>query len=110
MELNTYSGRSHNDLNQYPVFPWVLADYTSERLDLCDGASYRDLSKPVGALNEERLAQILERYEQARARPAGESWGSTRRSLPFSEGFPLWRQISGRGRVLLVSGSSDGVL
>lgn len=31
------------------VFPWVLADYTSEALDLNDPASFRDLSKPVGA-------------------------------------------------------------
>lgn len=27
MHLNTISGRSFNDLNQYPVFPWVLRDY-----------------------------------------------------------------------------------
>ena len=30
MHLNTMAGRSYNDLNQYPVFPWVLADYDSE--------------------------------------------------------------------------------
>ena len=30
MHLNTLAGRSYNDLMQYPVFPWVLADYDSE--------------------------------------------------------------------------------
>lgn len=30
MHLNTLAGRSYNDLMQYPVFPWVLADYQSE--------------------------------------------------------------------------------
>ncbi len=30
MHLNTLAGRSYNDLMQYPVFPWVLADYTSQ--------------------------------------------------------------------------------
>jgi hypothetical protein len=30
--LNTLAGRSYNDLTQYPVFPWVLADYTSPTL------------------------------------------------------------------------------
>jgi hypothetical protein len=30
---------------QYPVFPWVLADYTSEELKLNDPNVYRDLSK-----------------------------------------------------------------
>ena len=32
MHLNTLAGRSYNDLNQYPVFPWVIADYDSEGL------------------------------------------------------------------------------
>ena len=30
MHLNTLAGRSYNDLMQYPIFPWVLADYSSE--------------------------------------------------------------------------------
>lgn len=30
MHLNTLAGRSYNDLMQYPIFPWVLANYTSE--------------------------------------------------------------------------------
>lgn len=34
MIINTMAGRTFNDLTQYPVFPWVLADYTSDELDL----------------------------------------------------------------------------
>ncbi|MED6189954.1 BEACH domain-containing protein C2, partial [Stylosanthes scabra] len=34
MQLNTLAGRSYNDITQYPVFPWILSDYTSENLDL----------------------------------------------------------------------------
>jgi hypothetical protein len=30
MCLNTLAGRSYNDLMQYPVFPWIIADYDSE--------------------------------------------------------------------------------
>jgi len=30
MHLNILAGRSYNDLMQYPIFPWVLADYESE--------------------------------------------------------------------------------
>ena len=52
MILNTIAGRSYNDLSQYPVFPWILRDYTSETLDLANPAVYRDLSKPVGVLNK----------------------------------------------------------
>lgn len=51
MLLNKYSGRTHNDVNQYYVFPWVLKDYQSEKIDLNDPNVYRDLSKPMGALN-----------------------------------------------------------
>ncbi|ONK71512.1 uncharacterized protein A4U43_C04F9410 [Asparagus officinalis] len=62
MELNILAGRSYNDITQYPVFPWILADYCSKTLDLKDSSSYRDLSKPVGALNPDRLKKFLERY------------------------------------------------
>ena len=62
MALNTLAGRTFNDLTQYPVFPWVLADYESEELDLSDPTSYRDLSKPVGALNSKQLEFVKERY------------------------------------------------
>ena len=62
MALNTYAGRTLHDLSQYPVFPWVLKDYTSETIDIHDPAVYRDLSNPVGALNAERLQTFIERY------------------------------------------------
>nr|XP_010908800.1 BEACH domain-containing protein C2 isoform X2 [Elaeis guineensis] len=62
MQLNTLAGRSYNDITQYPVFPWILADYCSEKLDIGDPASYRDLSKPIGALNPDRLKKFQERY------------------------------------------------
>ncbi|XP_026059548.1 lipopolysaccharide-responsive and beige-like anchor protein isoform X2 [Carassius auratus] len=63
MFLNTISGRTHNDLNQYPVFPWVITNYDSEDLDLTMPSNYRDLSKPVGALNPKRAAFFSERFE-----------------------------------------------
>ncbi|KAI9209022.1 uncharacterized protein BJ171DRAFT_437728 [Polychytrium aggregatum] len=62
MYLNTVSGRTYNDLTQYPVFPWILRDYTSDTIDLNDPNVYRDLSKPIGALDPTRLQQYLERY------------------------------------------------
>lgn len=55
MILNTLAGRSYNDLTQYPVFPWVLADYSSETLDFNKSSTFRDLSKPVGALDLKRF-------------------------------------------------------
>lgn len=61
--LNNAAGRTKNDLTQYPVFPWILSDYTSSSVDLKDPAVYRDLSKPVGALNAERLEFYKARFE-----------------------------------------------
>ena len=43
-----FSGRSFCDLNQYPVFPWVLTNYEADSLDLTDPKIYRDLSKVKG--------------------------------------------------------------
>ncbi|KAJ3182617.1 Neurobeachin-like protein 1 [Geranomyces variabilis] len=63
MWLNTVSGRTYNDLTQYPVFPWIIRDFQSETLDLANLSIYRDLSKPIGALDEARLQGFLERYE-----------------------------------------------
>ena len=62
MALNTYSGRSLNDISQYPVFPWVIADYKSPVLDLTNPATFRDLSVPMAAISPERAAQARERY------------------------------------------------
>ncbi|TYG44392.1 hypothetical protein ES288_D11G094600v1 [Gossypium darwinii] len=62
MQLNTLAGRSYNDITQYPVFPWILSDYSSKSVDLSDPSAFRDLSKPVGALNPERLKKFQERY------------------------------------------------
>ncbi|XP_042557814.1 LOW QUALITY PROTEIN: lipopolysaccharide-responsive and beige-like anchor protein [Dipodomys spectabilis] len=63
MFLNTIAGRSYNDLNQYPVFPWVITNYESEELDLTLPSNFRDLSKPIGALNPKRAAFFAERFE-----------------------------------------------
>lgn len=63
MHLNNFADRSFNDLTQYPVFPWVIADYTSEKLDLAAPETFRDLSKPIGALNPKRLAGWKQRFE-----------------------------------------------
>ncbi|XP_067349898.1 neurobeachin-like protein 1 isoform X7 [Channa argus] len=63
MQLNTIAGRTYNNLAQYPVFPWILADYTSEELDLSDPQVFRDLSKPVAVLNDRNAKAVREKYE-----------------------------------------------
>jgi hypothetical protein len=60
MLLNKCSGRSFNDISQYPVFPWILADYSSPTLNFFRDTVFRDLSKPVGSLDDTRLRETLE--------------------------------------------------
>ncbi|KAG6916308.1 hypothetical protein DXG01_007465 [Tephrocybe rancida] len=60
--LNQISGRTPSDATQYPVFPWVIHDYTSQTLDLSSPESYRDLTKPMGALTEARRDAAETRY------------------------------------------------
>ena len=55
MWLNIYSNRSYNDISQYPVFPWIFANYDDPLKSDSNKYNYRDLSLPMGmlALNEE---------------------------------------------------------
>uniref|UniRef100_A0A8C7AAR2 Neutral sphingomyelinase activation associated factor n=1 Tax=Neovison vison TaxID=452646 RepID=A0A8C7AAR2_NEOVI len=64
LHLNNLADRSCNDLSQYPVFPWIINDYCSTELDLSNPGTFRDLSRPVGALNKERLERLLTRYQE----------------------------------------------
>lgn len=73
--LNAAAGRSFHDLSRYPVFPWVLSNYeivdededdldeSPPTLDLADPNMFRDLSKPIGALNAERFQDFKKRYD-----------------------------------------------
>ncbi|KAJ8681165.1 hypothetical protein QAD02_016952 [Eretmocerus hayati] len=62
--LNSLADRTFHDLTQYPVMPWVLQDFTSANLDLNDPNIFRDLSKPVGALEPKRLERLKARYSE----------------------------------------------
>lgn len=78
LEVNLYSGRSYNDLSQYPIFPWVsMIDYQEDQkaLDLfgCTNEEFfqqfqmRDLSKNMGNIGDQsRLANYIKRYNSAR--------------------------------------------
>ena len=64
IKLNSVGNRTRNDLSQYPIFPWTIINFTSPILHLEDPKNYRDLSKPIGALNPKRLKDFLERYNE----------------------------------------------
>lgn len=65
--LNLLAGRTLNDLTQYPIFPWVISDYTSEELDLEKSSTFRDFTLPVGICGGPSFcARVKRRYEETK--------------------------------------------
>jgi factor associated with neutral sphingomyelinase activation len=61
--LNIMGSRSFSDLSQYPVFPWIITNFEDEEdFDIDEVKNYRELSKPIGALNPEKLEQFSKKY------------------------------------------------
>jgi len=60
--LNLYSGRSFNDPSQYPIFPWIIDDYSDDSFS----QKRRDLSKTMGEIDQKRLQQLIEKAETAK--------------------------------------------
>ena len=63
MILNTLSGRTFNNLAQYPVFPWILQDYSENEIDLNAPETFRDLSYPIYAQDNVSRDNLKEKYE-----------------------------------------------
>ena len=61
--LNDCAGRSFKNIYRYPIFPWVLSDYSSKILDLKNPQIYRDFTKPAAAMNKERVQNSLEIFQ-----------------------------------------------
>ena len=61
LALNRFSSRSFNSLSQYPIFPWVIKDYTSSSLDLNNDSIYRDFSLPFPLITQEKQQNYIER-------------------------------------------------
>ena len=57
--LNHCSGRSFNDISRYPVFPWILNNYTNDPDKLLNSANIRDFSTtPESKMNLTKLAVL----------------------------------------------------
>ena len=64
MALNNLSGRSFNNVSQYPVFPWIIDDLKSQVLQLNNKDVYRNLAANVGMLGDQARAKLFkERYK-----------------------------------------------
>lgn len=61
--LNQMSGRTYHDLMQYPVFPWILSDYSSAVLDLSNARNFRILEKPIAVQHVENEDHYINTYQ-----------------------------------------------
>ena len=61
LQLNKLSGRTYNDINQYPIMPWVLTDYSSNEIN----NSIRSFDTPISVQKPEKKAKALVRYENS---------------------------------------------
>ena len=65
--LNNFGSRSFKDLTQYPVFPWVIKDYESAKLNIFNETNIRELQKPIGALgNKQRISCFMQNYNESK--------------------------------------------
>jgi hypothetical protein len=65
MILNTLAGRSYNDVSQYLVMPWIIKDYSSEGLNLNNYETYRDLTRPIHAIDDNTYRNLSIKYSEA---------------------------------------------
>ena len=67
MWLNIYSGRSFSDLTQYPVFPWLIINYSDDSKEITN-KDFRSLNIPIGMFDFNEKQQLrknayIETYE-----------------------------------------------
>ena len=57
--VNKYSSRTFNDSNQYPIFPWLITNFTQNQKQK---ENYRNFKFPMAAQNEENQNTALSRF------------------------------------------------
>jgi len=71
MELNEYSSRSSAILSQYPVFPWILQNYTEETLTF-EPRAFRDLHFPMAGITKKKRDEAMKKYKNTDDFPGGQ--------------------------------------
>ena len=63
--INRFGKRLTSDLTQYPVFPWIVADYQRPTLNNLPDEGLRNLALPMGQIGEERAKQFDEIFQDS---------------------------------------------
>ena len=60
--LNKYSSRTFNDVNQYPIFPWLITKYQQEKENNNIKLFFRNFKYPMAAQIEENRINAFNRF------------------------------------------------
>ena len=63
MIINRYSGRTFNELGQYPVMPWVITNYDADPCEvdfdfIANKGNLRDLKVPAGKIDAKKFEKL----------------------------------------------------
>ena len=66
MLINIYANRSLNDINQSPVFPWIITNYSENDYStlLNDQNLIRPFGVPIEITGNERAENVLESIDE----------------------------------------------
>lgn len=66
MYLNVYSGRSFHDLSQYPLFPWILSDYSTDiDFNCLHDDIFRAFDTPLGMLSPTKRQFLIDHFNES---------------------------------------------
>ena len=63
--LNKYSGRTYRDLNQYPIFPWLFAQYDNVD-NMKNKNKYRNFQYPISLQSEKKREQLVKFIKESK--------------------------------------------
>ncbi|XKL66859.1 hypothetical protein PGB90_010279 [Kerria lacca] len=81
--LNKMAGRSYNDLMQYPVMPFILADYVHDIIDLRDRTTYRNLKKPMAVQDKKKELYFINHYNYFKSESSNANTTSSIKQQPY---------------------------
>jgi len=70
MTVNDYANRSFQCMSQYPVFPWLLIDFSNKDLRL-SGTKIRELEDSIAGISAKKREQADKKYENTGDFPGG---------------------------------------
>ena len=57
IKINQYANRTVNDLSQYYVMPWTIAQFEKKEIDkayIFQSSNFRDMKKPLGKASDKK--------------------------------------------------------